>query len=153
MQGTGNYNKNSIYFSILSNYKYLKRQHHANLMVSLNTQSRNMVESTYTARKYRNVGYYVNFSWTSKNVYRTKDNIYSRNLKSKKNMWSYTSIPPYIFMSCKETPSPLHSTLPVPLSLKWLTTILSLFLPSPTMLHAAPHTYLDLLHLNSSSSM
>jgi len=33
-------------------------------MFSLNPQSRNMVESTYIARKYRNVGYYVNFSWT-----------------------------------------------------------------------------------------
>jgi len=38
-------------------------------MLSLNAQSRNMVESTYFARKYRNVGYYVNFSWTYKNVY------------------------------------------------------------------------------------
>lgn len=152
MQGTGNYNKNSISFSVISNYKYLKRQHHANLC-SVWMQSRNVVESTYIARKYRNVGYYINFSWTYKNVFRTKDNIYSRNLKSKKNTWSYTSIPLYLFMSRKETTSPSHSPLPVPLSLKWLTTISSLFLTSPTMLNTAPYTYLDLLHPNSSSSM
>jgi hypothetical protein len=35
-------------------------------MLSLKAQSRNMVESTHIARKYRNVGYYVNFSWTCK---------------------------------------------------------------------------------------